>query len=311
MNEALRFWLAIMAISVIPLGAFLVHPSLGAALGIITPIPLAYGMRRRNVFEGLLAISAVAVATSLVQGVGPGLLFAVETFPLCLAIFWAIGAKGSPHLTVLAGVGMVAAAGLIAMFAYSAFADITISEAYHQTLLKMGFLMESISSSDVPPENLQQVQWVVGIWKNLFVGIWLSTVTLLLAFYTVLTRGILVQKGFEEEQSPSFFARWNMPFPFVGIFAVLATMIIGFKGPVQNIALNGLIVLGTFYGIQGMVIMGHFFAKWSIPNMFRILLLMFMAMSFPMALILAIALVGLFDTWLDFRRRFPIAPEED
>ena len=122
---------------------------------------------------------------------------------------------------------------------------------------------------------------------------------------------ILVQKGFEVEQDPSFLARWYMPFPFVLLFAVLATLIIVFKGPMQDVALNGLIVLGTFYGIQGMVIMGHLFAKWSIPNMFRILMLMFFALAYPMTLLLTIALLGLFDIWIDFRRRFPIVIEED
>ena len=309
-KEIIKLWLSLVGIAIVPLGAFFLHPSLGTALGVMTPIPLAYGMRRRNITEGLGAIALVAMATAFVQGPGAGLLFAVETFPLCLAIYWAIGAEGPPHLSVLAGVGFVAGVGLVTMFIYSSAVDLTLGEVYRQTLEKMGFFMETISAgNDVPAQNVQQLQWVLDIWKRLFAGIWLSTLTLLLAFYTVLTRGLLVQTGFMEEEEPSFFARWYLPFPFVGVFAVLAATVILGSGTVKNVALNGLIPLGTLYGIQGMVVLGHIFSRLGIPHMFRMLMLMFVAIAYPMVLIITVALMGLFDTWIDFRNRFPF-PEE-
>ncbi|MFV2082502.1 MAG: DUF2232 domain-containing protein [bacterium] len=309
-KEAAKLWLSLVGIAIIPLGAFFLHPSLGTALGVMTPIPLAYGMKRRNITEGFGAIALVAMATAFVQGPAAGLLFAVETFPLVLAIYWAIGAEAPPYLSVLAGVGFVAGVALVTMFIYSFTTDLTLGEVYRQTLEKMGFFMETVSAgNDVPAENVQQLQWVIDIWKRLFAGIWLSTLTLLLAFYTVLTRGLLVQTGFMEEEEPSFFARWYLPFPFVGVFIVLSAIVVLGSGTVKNVALNGLIPLGTLYGIQGMVVLGHIFSRWGIPHMFRILILMFVAIAYPMVLIIAVALMGLFDTWIDFRSRFPF-PEE-
>lgn len=309
-KETVRLWLTLIGIAIVPLGAFFLHPSLGTALGVMTPIPLAYGMRRRNITEGLGAIALVTMATAFVQSPGAGLLFAVETFPLCLAIYWAIGAEGPPHRSVLAGVGFVAGVGLVAMFIYSSTTDLSLGEVYRQTLEKMGFFMETVSTgNDIPAENVQQLQWVIDVWKRLFAGIWLSTLTLLLAFYRVLTRGLLVQTGFMEEEKPSFFARWYLPFPFVGVFVVLAAMVVLSSGTVKNVALNGLIPLGTLYGIQGMIVLGHIFSRLGIPHIFRMFMLMFVAMAYPMVLIITVALIGLFDTWIDFRNRFAF-PEE-
>lgn len=309
-KDILKLWLSLLGIAMVPLGAFYLHPSLGTALGVMTPIPLAYGMKRRKISEGLGAIALVASVTAFVQGPGAGLLFAVETFPLCLAIYWTIDADGPPHISVLAGVGFVAGVGLITMYVYSTATDLSLGEVYRQTLEKMGFFMETVpTGNDVPAENVQQLQWVIDIWKRLFAGIWLATLTLLLTFYTVLTRGLLVQTGFMEEEETSFFSRWYLPFPFVGIFVVLAAGVILGQGAVKNVALNGLIPLGTLYGIQGMVVLGHIFTRWGIPHIFRIFMLMFVALAYPMVLIISVALMGLFDTWIDIRKRFPF-PEE-
>jgi hypothetical protein len=46
--------------------------------------------------------------------------------------------------------------------------------------------------------------------------------------------------------------------------------------------------------------------RWSIPFFFRVLILTFGALQYPFGILVAIALVGLFDTWFDLRRRFPL-----
>ena len=46
-----------------------------------------------------------------------------------------------------------------------------------------------------------------------------------------------------------------------------------------------------------------------LKHIFRMFMLMFVAIAYPMVLIITVALIGLFDTWIDFRNRFPF-PEE-
>ena len=97
-----------------------------------------------------------------------------------------------------------------------------------------------------------------------------------------------------------------MPFPFVGAFVALALAVVLTDGLVRDVALNGLIPLGAFYGIQGIVITGHLFTRWALPPFFRIMILAFGIISVPLATMIVVSLGGLFDTWIDFRRRWPL-----
>ena len=101
-------------------------------------------------------------------------------------------------------------------------------------------------------------------------------------------------------------SQWSLPFPFVGLFAALASTVLITNGLTRDIALNGLIPLGTLYGVQGIVIAGHLFTKWALPPFLRIMILAFGIIAVPLATMIVVALGGLFDTRIDFRRRWPL-----
>ena len=86
----------------------------------------------------------------------------------------------------------------------------------------------------------------------------------------------------------------------------LASTVLITEGLAADTALNGLIPLGTLYGIQGIVITGHLFTKWALPPFFRVMILAFGIISVPLATMILVSLGGLFDTWIDFRRRWPL-----
>ncbi|TNF47077.1 DUF2232 domain-containing protein, partial [bacterium] len=73
--------------------------------------------------------------------------------------------------------------------------------------------------------------------------------------------------------------------------------------------LNALLPLGTLYGIQGVAVIGHLLNRWNVSIFIRVLILAFFALQFPLVLMVGTALFGLFDTWFEFRYRFPL-PEE-
>jgi hypothetical protein len=84
-------------------------------------------------------------------------------------------------------------------------------------------------------------------------------------------------------------------------FTVLLT-----DGLIRDAALNCLIPLGTLYGIQGIVIAGHLFTRWALPPFFRVMILAFGIIAVPLGTLIVVSLGGLFDTWIDFRRRWPL-----
>jgi len=138
------------------------------------------------------------------------------------------------------------------------------------------------------------------------VGIWLATLTLLVLFYALVIRGWLLAVKELENEGLALLSEWNLPFPFVGVFVALASAVLITDGLVADVALNGLIPLGTLYGIQGIVIAGHLFTRWALPPFFRVMILVFGIIAVPLATMVVVSLGGLFDTWIDFRRRWPL-----
>lgn len=309
-NGSISLWLRLLGFALVPLSVQVIYPPVGGALGILTPLPLAYGMRRRNIHEGLAAIVLVALMTTFVQGAGPGLFFIVETAPLCLGIYWAVGSTRPPYVTVTGSVGLVALSAFAAMVVYGILSGEGLAGVYGKTMEQMGALMESVPlSPDLPLEEQVHLEWLIGLWKNLIVGIWLSSLTVLFILYTTMIRGWLYRAGLMEKTRVPYFPGWSLPFPFVGAFVALAVLVLTGNETLRLVALNALLPLGTLYAIQGMAVTGHLFDRWSVSIFIRVLILVFLALQFPFILMVTTALIGLFDTWFEFRHRFPL-PEK-
>jgi len=61
------------------------------------------------------------------------------------------------------------------------------------------------------------------------------------------------------------------------------------------------------YFFQGLAILFHYFNKWNIPTPLKIIIVLIILIQ-AMAFIL-VALVGLIDTWKDFRQLRPNDPQ--
>ena len=295
-------WLRLVGFALIPLSVQVFQPTVGGSLGILAPLPLAYGMARRGYLEGTAAVGFVALVTSFLMGKGQGLYFLLETLPLCVGIGWTAKSKVPLYRSVVRAVGVVALSAFAAVGVYGLITGTPPAQLYSETVQQMGLFMDGVSqTTGLEPEQQQQIYWMVSLWQRLFVGIWLSTLTLLVIFYALLIRGwLLAAKVLEDEglallqkvlRSPGFdqeaLDRYR-------------------KDVLSELALNGLIPLGTLYGIQGIVITGHLFTKWALPPFFRVMILAFGIISVPLATMILVSLGGLFDTWIDFRRRWPL-----
>ena len=300
-------WLRLLGFALIPLSIQVFQPTVGGSLGILTPLPLAYGMARRGYLEGSAAVAVVALVTSLVMGTGQGLYFLLETLPLSVGIGWAARSQAPLYRSVLMAVGAVALTAMTAVGVYGLMTGTPPAQLYTESVQQMGLFMDNVTqTTGLEPEQQQQVNWIVSLWQRLFVGIWLSTLTLLVIFYALLVRGWLLAAKILEKDKLALLTEWSLPFPFVGIFMALASIVVLTDGLVRDVALNGLIPLGAFYGIQGIVITGHLFTRWALPPFFRIMILAFGIISVPLATMIVVSLGGLFDTWIDFRRRWPL-----
>jgi len=300
-------WLRLLGFALIPLSVQAFQPAVGGSLGILAPLPLAYGMARRGYLEGTAAVAFVAFATSIVMGTGQGLYFILETLPLSIGIGWVARSRAPLYKPVGRAVGAVALTALAAIGVYGLITGTPLAQLYQETVQQMGLFMDGMTqTSGLDPELQQEIYWIVGLWQQLFVGIWLATLTLLIIFYALLIRGWMLAAQIMEDDGLALLTAWSLPFPFVGAFVLLASTVLFTDGLVRDVALNGLIPLGTLYGIQGIVIAGHLFTRLALPPFFRVMILAFGIISVPLGTMIVMSLGGLFDTWVDFRRRWPL-----
>jgi hypothetical protein len=300
-------WLRLLGFALIPLSIQAFQPAIGGSLGILAPLPLAYGMARRGYLEGTAAVTFVALITSFVLGMGQGLYFLLETLPLCIGIGWAARSRPPLYLSVLKAVALVLLTALAAAGVYGLVTGTPPAQLYADAVQQMGSLVDNVTpATELEPEQQQQFYWLVSLWKRLFIGIWISTLTMLIIFYALLIRGWLLAANNLADDGLAMLSEWSLPFPFVGAFVALASTVLVTGGLTRDVALNGLIPLGTLYGVQGIVVAGHLFTKWALPPFLRIMILAFGIIAVPLASMILVALGGLFDTWIDFRRRWPI-----
>jgi hypothetical protein len=300
LKDNVGLWLRLLGFALIPLAVQAFWPTVGGTLGMMTPLPLAYGMARRGYLEGIAAVSFIGLVTVVILSAGQGLYFTLETLPLCVGIRWTTRFKGPMFKPVLATAVLVGVTVLASAAMYGAFTDTAPGELYRQTIQSMGLMLQDLSGTaeNMVPEQKQMLE----LWPKLFLGVWLATLLLMVTFYSLLVRGWMIPAGAMKGDDSVLLSEWRLPFPFVAAFIALASLLIFATGIARDVALNALLPLGALYGIQGVVIAGHMFSRWAIPSLFRVITLFFGIVVFP----LGFALVGLFDTWIDFRQRWPL-----
>ncbi len=101
---------------------------------------------------------------------------------------------------------------------------------------------------------------------------------------------------------------WQAPEHLVWGVIGCGTLLLVAGSAGRLIGLNGLLVLMTVYLFQGLAIVAFFFEKKHFPRMFRIFLYTLIAVQ--QMLLLIIIVVGLFDTWFNFRKIGPTATDE-
>jgi len=99
------------------------------------------------------------------------------------------------------------------------------------------------------------------------------------------------------------FTRWRISERVIWLLlGALVLVLIGSRGLpwVGWLGLNSLIVLSSFYFIIGIAVMMFFFEKRKVSRPFKILAVVIM--GFIPALLIFVTLVGVFDTWWDWRK---------
>jgi len=94
--------------------------------------------------------------------------------------------------------------------------------------------------------------------------------------------------------------RWRTPDILIWLVIVSGFALFLSTGDIRSLAINILIVMMVIYFFHGLAIMVFFLNKYRVPLWLRIIF--YFLLFFQQVFTVCLALVGLFDQWVDFRR---------
>ncbi|AJE02636.1 YybS family protein [Geobacter pickeringii] len=290
-------------VSAILYAAFLSLPVFGLAAAVVTPFPVLYIGLKRGMGTGAGVALLAAALVTLVGGPLASVLYVVQAALLALVLAWGItrgySASRSIATAVLVVLGVTAA--LAALYAVASGIDLhgKVVAAIRGSIAQSLALYEKkgIKGDELKPfrETLEQGGEML---SQLYPALLLICQSIVAGINVLLLRRFAGRLPESVRFAP--FSSFRNP-----DYLVWAAIVAGFSLLVDNsvvttAALNILTVAGFLYFMQGLAIAKHYFATYSVPALFRYL---FYAMLVMQAyLVIAVALLGLFDLWADFRR---------
>jgi uncharacterized protein YybS (DUF2232 family) len=97
-----------------------------------------------------------------------------------------------------------------------------------------------------------------------------------------------------------FFRMWQLPDKLIWLVIVSVGAAFVPSEALRSLAVNLVIVLSTIYSFQGFAITVFFMNKWNVPILFRSFL--YVMLVFQQVGSIILLLLGIFDTWVDFRK---------
>ncbi|HQG81470.1 MAG TPA: DUF2232 domain-containing protein [Smithellaceae bacterium] len=155
------------------------------------------------------------------------------------------------------------------------------------------------------PEEIKAIQdskdGIIDFLARLFPAICTISVLSVIWLNVLLIRRILGKKTVKPYVF-SGLSQWKTPPWLVWVFIAAAAMIMLSHTYLRFAGINIFLVVSFLYLLQGLAIVSFFFQSKNISMFFRVIIYFLIAVQ--QLLMVAIALVGLFDLWVDFRKYF-------
>lgn len=293
-----------VCLSVVIFIVYLQVPLLGMIAGVVAPLPvLYYQLKSGRWMVGAIAISAIALIFILFGGLPVAVLYLLQAGLLSVVLPHFLARGHSVSRALASAVFTVAVVATISVVGYGIAAGIDLDRqvtAAIKTNLEQTLALykaKGASGEDLQflKEGLQQVGDIFGR---------IYPAMLLVSLAAVAGINLLILRRFREGLTVKLpdtpFSSFKNPEYLVwGLIAAGFALLID-NGVVQAVALNVVVVTGFLYVMQGLAVVAHFFASYRVPAFFKIFF--YVLLLLQAYLVLAVALLGLFDLWANFRR---------
>lgn len=232
-------------------------------------------------------------------------LFTLTMLPLGYSLHLSVVRQKTPAESGAVGVLVLAVTWFLF---WSVYGVVSGTNPYIGLLADMDALLEQFAAvyrtnPDLPVETqyifeqlIAEMQVVLPkIMPGLLAGMVLITVALNMIVGRCLMRRLAPEKAFWPPYSD-----WRLSDKAVWLLICAVALFLVGTGGVKNIGSSLMLVSGLLYFFQGAAVVVHALNRWNLPRIFRLLLYVLLILQrYGMLLVI---IVGIADTWADFRR---------
>lgn len=279
----------------------------------LAPLPVFYYLSSLGQDQGTKIIIRAAVAAgilAIISKVMPVLIFSLSMVPVGFILAGSVKKKESPILSALK-------AALFVTAAWSLLA-IAVGSAHHVSLY--GEILNNIDigllaafenyklSAELPPATLVEIEAAFTELRLLIPKIFPGMLLMVIAFTVwanLVSGDWLLKRKSPTLSSWESFRHWRLPEQLVWGVIISGLLLFMPGSLLSSIGLNVLMVLGLIYFFQGLAVMTFLLGKWAFPVPVKVFLyVLLVVQAYGMLLI---AVLGLADVWLEFRKPRPEA----
>jgi uncharacterized protein YybS (DUF2232 family) len=282
-------------------------PFAGPFLSLLTPLPFLYYSTKLGFYAGVkLAALAIFIVALMAKWAGYPqiILFGLEFGLLGLALAELLRRKLTIGKTILLGTACMVLVGL-GVLSFAALlrhmGPMEMMRGYFEGQLKG--TLKAYQEMGVPQERMSQLEAFGKAFTDIISRIYPSLMIIGSGFavwLNVLVAGPLARMGHLDYPEFAPLDRWRTPDGLVwGVIASGFALFL-FSGEVHFLAINTLIILMTIYLFHGLSIFVFFLNKYHVPSWIRIGI--YFLIVIQQLFLGVLALAGLFDQWVDFRR---------
>lgn len=282
--------------------AYVMFPLVGMLPGFLVPFPAIFYTLKRGRFAGVAIVTVATVVLALLADSAVFLLYLLQcgVISLALPVFLAKGWRGARSLACTVAINL----GLILLLAglYGAFQGGNLHaqmlKVIHTSISQTASLYEK---AGIKGEELKEFRQGMEQAGTLIGRIYPSLVVVSLAVIAGLNL-LLLRKASARLPEPlpvGEFILFKNPEQLVWVLIAAGFAMLVPNPLVTTAALNVLVVTISLYFIQGMAVIAHLFTRIAVPRFARVLF--YLVLTLQPYLAVAIAALGIFDIWGDFR----------
>ncbi|MFH1243628.1 MAG: YybS family protein [Pseudomonadota bacterium] len=282
-------------------------PVFGPFLSLLTPLPFLYYSTKLGLYQGIKLAAAAMLAIGLITrltGYPQIILFGVEFSLLGLALSELMRRRFSLGQTIFFATAFMLVVGWCFLFFISLSKNVGPFEMISEYL--QGHLKETIEAYEetgITKENALELEQYAKVFMDIISKIYPSLMIVGTGF-AVWLNVIIARPLFRigHLEYPGFISmdRWQTPESLVWGVIVSGFALFFSSGGITLIAVNVLIVIMVAYLFHGLSIVLFFLNKYNIPSWMRVGI--YFLIIIQQLFLVVLALAGLFDQWIDFRK---------